>query len=409
MQIVFTVNGPGEIAGWLFPLTRALRDRIPGLGITVCLLPCVYSSGAETQVVERLGTVDRVLSVRESLALIWRGRGAGAIGADGPRLVFHLGGEPTLTLLLAARLRAPAYAYLERPPTLLRFFRKAFFSGLEALPKRLEAQPGSVVGELMVDAALLRRAEAPRPADGRRIVGLFTGSRRFMVGPAVPYFAALVDLMSPRFPEIDWVMARSDHIGLDFLRKLPDPPENRDWPASRVRFEERGDGCHFVTEGGNRIEVLSGRDVLSRAEVALTFPGTSTGELAASGVPMVVAMPTYEQYRVPLPGIAGYIDRIPVVGHRLKQMIGQRLLRGLPFLALPNRRAGRMLVPEFVGRDLHPEIASALEGFLSSDTSALREALRAAMGAPGAADALAAEIAAHFGRSLAGPEPARGL
>ena len=66
---------------------------------------------------------------------------------------------------------------------------------------------------------------------------------------------------------------------------------------------------------------------------------------------MVVVLPTYIGHIVPLPGLAGHLGRLPGVGRALKTALGYRMLRGLPLLAQPNRRTGRMIVPELVGDD----------------------------------------------------------
>lgn len=407
VQIVFTVNGPGEISGWLFPLTRILRDRMPEARITVCLLPCVFSSGAEVDVVGRLDTVDEVLSVSESLALITLGRGAAELRKNGPLLVFHLGGEPALSLALGARLGCEVHGYVERPPTLNRGFRKLYYSGLETLPEAVEDRAAGIVGELMVDAVRLRRIAAPKASPGRVQLGIFPGSRAFMVDPAIPFFAALVDKCAPRWPHVDWVIARSDHIALDHLKQLSEIRGEHDYPTSSVSFHDGPEGPYFVTEAGNRIDIRHGLEVVASADYAISFPGTVTGELGASGVPMVVMMPTDHDSDIPLPGLAGHIGRIPWIGPRIKRMIGYRMLKDLPLLALPNRRAGRELVPELVGRAQMDDIIAALAGLIENDTSKLKQQLRAVMGHPGAAETLANEIAAYFASRQANAVQAR--
>jgi lipid-A-disaccharide synthase len=254
-----------------------------------------------------------------------------------------------------------------------------------------------LIGELMVDAAALRRAGVARPPDSRPRIGLFPGSREYMVEFLLPYFAVTVDAVSARHPEVDWLMARADFVRMDFLRQLAPPPEPRHWPAATLRFGEAGPDTWLETPAGNRIRILPGREVLALADLALTIPGTNTGEIAASGTPMVVILPTYRGDEVPLPGLAGHLGRLPLIGKALKTLFGYRLLNSLPLLAQPNRRAGRMIVPELIGTDLHPRISSEIEQILTTDTTALREKIRQAMGRPGASDRLAGEIGAFFG------------
>jgi lipid-A-disaccharide synthase len=396
-QIVFTVNGPGEISGWMFPLIVALRAEIPDLRIAVCLLPCVYSTGAETSVLQRLG-VDVPISVRDSLALIFRGCIPAGLDRSAPTLIFHLGGEVALTVLLSKRLRAKVYAYAERPLPYGFAFSRVFYNGLNQLPARIAATPEAAVGELMVDAAQLRRDAARVAHTGRPTIGLFPGSREYMAEFLLPYYAVTVDALSAERPDIDWVMARADFVRMEFLRSLAPPPEDRTWPALPLSFHEKGNAAWLQTPAGNCIRILPGAQVLGLADCALTIPGTNTGEIAASGVPMVVILPTYLGHEVPLPGLAGHVGRLPLIGKMLKLYFGYKVLHGLPLLSQPNRRAGFKIVPELVGEGLHPAINDALRGYLDHDTTTLGAQIRDAMGKGGAAQKLAAEVAAFFAK-----------
>jgi lipid-A-disaccharide synthase len=399
-QIVFTVNGPGEISGWMFPLIRALRQAIPDLRVAVCLLPCVYSTGAEVLVLQSLG-VEVPVSVKDSLALIFRGRWPAGLSRTAPTLLFHLGGEVALTVLLSKRLHAPIYAYAERPLPYGFAFSRVFYNGLNALPARLAASPEAAVGELMVDAAQLRRDAAQAARTGRPTVGLFPGSREYMAEFLLPYYAVSVDALSAERPEIDWVMARADFVRMEFLRSLKAPPEDRTWPALPLTFHQDGEAAWLQTPAGNRIRILRGAEVLGLADCALTIPGTNTGEIAASGIPMVVVLPTYLGHKVPLPGLAGHVGRLPIIGKMLKLYFGYKVLHGLPLLSQPNRRTGRRIVPELVGEGLHPAINEALRGYLDHDTTALGAEIRDAMGKGGAAQKLAAAVADFFAKGRA--------
>jgi len=402
MQVVFTVNGPGEIMGWLHPLCAELRARHPEIAIHVCILPCVFSTGAEKAVVEALGCVDSVLGVAESLALILRGKRPESMRLEGSTLVFHLGGELALSHLLGLRLKAPRYGYVEHAAPLNRLFRKVFYNGLSA---RRGIDAGGTLGELMVDAVHLRRAKSSREDRRAPVVAIFPGSRANLMIHALPYFAVQVDRLSARFPGLGWVVARSRFIPMETLRTLPPPMDGRHWQAVALQFHEDATGAWFQTEGGNRIDILDGPDAIVHADYALTIPGTNTGELAAAGVLMVVALPTYIGEQVPLPGLIGHLGRLPLIGTALKLGFGWRLLRRLGFLSQPNARTGRMLVPEFVGEGLHDSIEAALSAHIEGygHDEGLREAVRASMGPPGAAVALTAEIAAFFGRATVLP------
>lgn len=395
-QIVFTVNGPGEIMGWLHPLCHCLRQHYPRIAIHVCILPCIFSSGTEKSVIEELGCVDSVLSTPESMALILRGKRPQALARRGQTLVFHLGGEIALTHLLGLRLRAPRYGYVEHRLPLNRLFERVFYNGLSAPP---DAQPENMPGELMVDAALLRRAKASRRRADTPAIALFPGSRSYIATKALPYFAVQVDRLSARFPGLEWVVARARFLPMDILRNMPPVAESKQHLVSALRFFEDSSGAWFETEAGNRIRILAGPEAMASADYALTIPGTNTGELASIGMPMVVVLPTYTADELPAPGLVGHLGRIPLLGGWLKQALVGQFLRRHGLLAQPNIRAGRILVPEFSGEGLHDAIEAALAELIAGfgQDATLREALQASMGRPGAALALTAEIARHFG------------
>ena len=86
------------------------------------------------------------------------------------------------------------------------------------------------------------------------------------------------------------------------------------------------------------------RDVMGAADVVLTASGTASLEVLLTKRPMVVA----------------YI--ISGITHRLLRWLG---LKRLDYFSLPNLRAGRRVVPEYLQSDVRPEIlGSALEGYL---------------------------------------------
>ncbi len=394
MQVIFTVNGPGEISGWLFPLSTELRARYPGVRIVACLLPCVFASGAERRVIESLGVADAVLDQTESLRVIRRPASSPAIRRDGPTVVFHLGGEPTLSVLLARRLGAPLLAYAERPLPWSFLFREIFYSGLETLPERIAKRAGAVVGELMVDAARLRRERVGANRTGRVTVALYPGSRAWMAEALLPFYALIVDALAPEHPEVDWVVARSDFLGPELFDRLGARPAEPALEGVPLRHDR--EGRRLVTPSGTALELVPGAEALGRADLALTIPGTNTGELGAAGVPMVVILPTAAGHRVPLPGIAGHLGRLPGVGRALKTAVGHRLLRALPLLAVPNRRAGERIVPELVGENLRPRIEAELRRLLAGDREEIGRRLRRAMGQPGADRRLAEAIGAEL-------------
>lgn len=395
-EIVFTVNGPGEVSGWLYPLANALKDIAPDIRITAAIVPCVFSSGAESDVIRQFSFVDGHCAIEASKALITRNRTPAGIERDLPGLVFHLGGDRYLTWLIAKRLGRPCHAYLEARSAMEWRFDRVFYSGLAGDEHGVPVPNETYVGELMVDAARLRCPERFTRQRDRTVIALYPGSRDYIAKYILPFYGAVADLVSRQRPDIEWVLAKSDYLSLDFLANLSDVDDGRPIDAVALDWRRDGDGARLLTPGGNAIEVARPADAAARARLALTLPGSNTAELAALGLPMLVTLPTYWAETSPMPGLAGHIGRLPLGGKYIKRALGHAYLRTLSFTAHPNRRAGRMVTPEIVGRLTAAQIAAAVLDMLGGDLAAMESELRLAMGAPGAARRVAKALVADL-------------
>jgi lipid-A-disaccharide synthase len=309
-------------------------------------------------------------------------------------VVLHLGGDPFLTWLIAKRFRQPCLAYADRPFALQSRFDRVFYSGAEPVPG-MEGNGGrAAIGELAVDAAH-RRCPKREPFRGGKIsVGLYPGSREAVARHMLPFFGAVADGVSRSMPGIEWMLAKSDFLPVEFFQGLADAKAARPLEGVSLRWEESDGGAVLVTEKGNRIEVVAPGVAAARANLALMVPGAGTAELAALGVPMIVALPGFLGEAMPLPGLAGSAGSIPVVGGLVHRGASLCFSRKDGYHSHPNRRCGRMLVPEVVGEFSAQQVAKVVIQTLTAETRALEEELKAVMGPPGAARHLAEEVRA---------------
>ncbi|MBO6719081.1 MAG: hypothetical protein JJ913_14080 [Rhizobiaceae bacterium] len=392
IQVVVTVNGPGEVACWLFPLATELKRRWPGVRICVAAVPCVFSSGAEADVLKTLPHVDASCSIKETMALIWRNELPKGFRKKAPGFMLHLGGDSFFTLLLSKRLGIPALAYVERPLAFQFFFDRVFYSGFEKIEGLKEDDRHKIIGEMMVDAAHLRCPDRSPAASGPPLVGLYPSSRSYLTKYVLPYYAAAAEMVAEEMPDVDWVISKSDFVGSDFIRNLPDVNDGRLIDGVNLTWRREGDREFLTTPKGLEMEILSPVQVAPRVALALTIPGSNTAELGTLGVAMILTLPTYKQEIAPLPGLAGHIGRIPVIGWRMKRFLAQQVLNRMKFLSHPNRRANRMVIPELVGELTARDLADEIKKVLRSDRAALAQELREIMGAPGATARLVSEL-----------------
>jgi len=432
-EVVVTVNSPGEVATWLEPLARELLPRLADGRLTVMIPPCTYASGAEARVVRSfLGGDPRVavLEPQEVLGWLLLGRRPRGYEPVGRGAVLFLGGDMVYAAWIARRLGYRALAYTEGRVRWTGTFERFLLPderALERALRRLGAQAEGlrprleVVGDLMVDAA---RSRIPLPQvrawlglePGEQLLLLLPGSRAAEIHLVLPlYLEALACLAGPSGPDpargksgrpLRAVVALSPFVdGEEALavarwalrqaggwREMGVEGSSADLPGvRRVVLAER-------VEGGRplRVELVQGasRELMAVADLALTLPGSSTAEMAAFGLPMVVVLPLQWPEKIPLEGLPGLVGRLPGVGPAVKRWAVRRLDRSIGFVALPNRWAGRAVVPELRGV-VRPEVlARELAGWLDDEArrAHLRQALEGLRGEPGAAQRVAARV-----------------
>lgn len=428
MNVVLTANSPGEVASWLRPMIAAFRDLAPEAALRVCLTPCNFATGAEEAVVRSLPGVTSVYTPRQTVAWAMLGKRPPDVDRGGPGVVLYLGGDQFYAAALARRTGWPAAAYTEGRAAHQRRFQRFFVPDETARRRALAAGAAPervhVVGDLMLDGLTLRWPLGEGRArlglgNAASIVGLFPGSRRHELVNALPGFLEVAACLAARRSGIRFVAALSPFVTPDVLVEalttggLFTPPPDK---LIEQLFGDEGAGAGYpwspshrsasvewVAAGGGEgapargVEVLFVRgapfDVAAMSDVVLTIPGSNTAELAGLGVPTVVVLALDRLQAMPLEGLPGLIGGIPVLGPAIRRKAIAHLDRKTPFLAWPNRRAGRMVTPEIRRPTLEArEVADAVAELLDDEERrrAIGAALKDVMGPRGAARAIAA-------------------
>jgi lipid-A-disaccharide synthase len=385
-DLVVVLNGPGELSAWFHPFLAALRERAPDVRLTCALVPCVFASGGEGGVLRRMPGVDAVSEPRQTLRFALGGRLPDG-WRPGPRgTVLHMGGDVILSVRIARRLGYTLLGYAERPLS----FERSFERILLVHPLAEQTPRYEVIGDLMVDAARMRCPDR-RPAPPERpTIGLFPGSRDYQAKHMVPFLTRVAGLVSSWLPGARWMLGRADYLSPERLRQIAADRNGLVLDSETSRWEDDGRGGVLVSEHGVRVEVRTAPEVMNRAHMVLTIPGSNTGELAALGVPMIVMIPSYYGEVHPAPGALGHLGRVPVLGRWMKRPLMHLWVRHLRYVSIPNRRSRRQLVPEMIGRLTPEEVAEAVRRLLPtlSDGRVAKE-LIATMGPAGAAGRLA--------------------
>lgn len=353
MRIALTANGPGEVAGWLRPLLRAIYQRAPDTEAHVFLVPDEYATGREAETVRALFPQAVAYDPRTYLKFAFGGNPAGM--PDSVDAVQYAGGDLLHAARLHARLKGKAATYKFSRRRYRKLFDRAFALD-DANAAQLE-QWGTPrerivrVGNLAVDGALLD-AQAPRedgtPDDG---ILVMPGSRAYEVANLVPfYFTAALRMLRER-PQLPIAFGISPFTPFEEVRAAIERGGDPRVFAQRGRaIVEDGRAYLESLDGGARIPVLfNALAAAKRARFVLTIPGTKTIELAVLGKPALTITPLNAPEIITFNGPLTYLDRVPIVGVPLKRAVAVGVSRRFRFHTQPNMDAAAMLVHEVHG------------------------------------------------------------
>lgn len=410
VDIVVTVNSPGEVAGWLKPFLAALEAFPWQKRVTVFVPPCPFASGAEQMVVQEMAQVDRVVGPRQTVRFLLTGKLPSGFQPAGQGVVLFLGGDQTYAALLAKRLRYPALAYSEGLFNWEKTFARyavPYEWMAEQIRKTTVRNKTVVIGNLMLDAVKPRypREELKRVIGNEASPGvlLMPGSRPVHFQYMLAFFLKIAEKLKENRPAYACAVSISPFISEEQIRAALTGWTAAEWGVEAVYHVRKTDeGSPAGLEPAGELELANGLripcfrhlqyDLMQWADLALTIPGTNTVELSFMGVPMVVTIPLNYPEEIPLEGPAQLLSRVPVLGRQLKKRLLPKFLAKIKFSAWPNRLAGEMLVPELIGRLSVEEVADVALALLADEQKHRKTAarLRELAGAPGAAQRLVA-------------------
>jgi lipid-A-disaccharide synthase len=399
MRIAITANGPGEVAGWLRPLLRALYGKAPDSDVHVFLVPDEYATGFEAQTVRTLFPQAHVYDPKTYVKFALGRQPEGV--PDRVDVVLYVGGDLLHAARLHARLKGKAATYKFSRPRYRTLFDRAFAvdeRNAEQLQKwGTPLDRISQVGNLAIDGALLE-AQAPvepgAPEDG---ILFMPGSRPYEVANLVPFYFTVALRMLRERPDLPLAFGISPFTPRDRLRAAIERGGD-----PRV-FSRRGrlvnvEGRSYLEslEGDVRIPVVDNAlAAATRSRMVLTIPGTKTIELAVLGKPALTITPLNAPEIVTFNGPLTYLDRIPIVGVPLKRAVAVGVSNRFTYHTQPNIDANEMLVCEVHGTVTPGRIARIAfdryddTAWIASAGARLAELYR---GHAGAAERMAGEL-----------------
>ena len=393
MKIAITCNGPGETAGWLRPLLRELYALEPAADVHVCYVPDDFATGAEPEFVRANFPQAHVYDAKTYLKTIF-GRSIAGL-PERVDVTLYLGGD----LMHAARLHRKAggkfatYRFTRRKYA--RFTERAFAvdakNAAVLIAGGLAPERVTITGNLAIDGAFAEAAAEPEPGTPAGGILFMPGSRGYEVEHMVPFFFTAALAIRREDPAMPIAFGISPFTTLAAMRSAIEAGGDPRVYSKSGRMIETPNGPALASlDGSQTFPIL--RNALAaaaRARLTVTMPGTKVIELAAIGAPVLSCTPINLAEVVAINGPLTYLDRIPLVGRRLKQLAVTAVSRRFRFHTQPNMDADREIVRELHGTLTPGRVArEALELWgdkarLAESSGALRELYADHAGAAG--------------------------
>ena len=402
VDILILSNGPGEVATWVRPVVRSLRQQFQDQArISLVLSPCPNASGREVAIAQTYPEIDRIQGAEHFFSFLLTGRTAENWDWRDRGVVLFLGGDQFFPLIIGKRLGYRIVVYGEWETRWHRWvdrFGVMKPTLIDRAPQRYRHKL-TVVGDLMAEAGQALKAE--KTAETQFLIGLLPGSKPAKLAQGVPLALAIAQHVYAARPQTHFVIPVAPTLDLATLAKFADPMQNpvvRSLPEGAATLAIDGSRAYLKTDSGLRIELLQqfpAYEVLAQCCFCLTTVGANTAELGSLAVPMIVLLPTYQLDAMRAwDGLPGLLVRLPGLGSAFAKLINGWFLRQSRLLAWPNIWAGEAIVPELIGKLQPDQVAALAIDWLDhpENLNAVRDRLRQVRGTPGAADKLAAIV-----------------
>jgi lipid-A-disaccharide synthase len=420
VDILILSNGPGEIATWVRPVVRALREQLGDerslVRISVVLSPCSNATGKEAAIARSYPEVDRVQPPEHFFPFLlwgkthenWDWRKSGA--------VIFLGGDQAFAAIIGKRLGYRTIVYAEWDVRWYRWLDRFCVrqpSMLSKIPSQYHSKV-TVVGDLMADVAEGRSQKSefklspnsplsPLPPP---TIGLLPGSKAAKLAQGVPLCLAIAQQIYAQRPQTRFILPVAPTLDLPTLATYADPSSNpildKLGGVSAQLLMPSPDSSEspvLKTSAGVQIELITqfpAHEFLCQCRLVLTTVGANTAELGALGIPMLVLLPTQQLDAMrSWDGIPGMLANLPLLGSAFAKAINWLVLKQGHLFAWPNKWAGEEIVPELVGELQAAEVARLVFDYLDNPEKLkrMRDRLLIVRGRSGASRQIAAIVA----------------
>ncbi|MBO0351651.1 lipid-A-disaccharide synthase [Phormidium pseudopriestleyi FRX01] len=409
VDILILSNGPGELATWVRPVVRALRqqlgDRRAQVRISVILSPCPHATGKEGAIARTYPEIDRVQEAQHFWPFLLRGKTAENWDWREKGVVLFLGGDQFFTLILGKRLGYRTVIYAEREARWQRWIDRFAVMNGQVQPQNSQkyAHKFTIVGDLIADVARdwgNEGEEIGEWSEAEELIGLLPGSKPAKLMQGVPLCLAIAECIHQVRPQSQFVIPVAPTLEIETLAEFANPQQNPvlelvNGTAAELKLEENNGMAYLETASGLRVQLCRrspAYDLLSQCTLCLTTVGANTAELGCLGIPMIVLLPTQQLDAMRAwDGLPGILANLPLLGSMFAKLINRLVLRQGKLFAWPNIWAGEEIVPELVGKLQPQQVAAIALDWLENPEKLqlIRDKLHSVRGQPGAGNNIA--------------------
>ncbi len=362
--VVIVSNGPGELATWVKPVldylikqkSKSINLNIPNYKLVLSLVPCPNATGKEYTVASDWQILDLIIPAKNFLKLLIKPSLFGSWPRNG--VVVFLGGDQFWNVLLAKRLGYESITYAEwiaRWPRWNLHIAAMNEEVRNRIPKKFKKKC-QVIGDLMADVK--NNLSPIHEINDKKWIAILPGSKKAKLSIGIPFFLEVADRIKECGDNINLMIPIAPTTDLEdfiFFQSAKNPITK--YYSSNIKSIKKIENSIFnyvlETCKNTKIFILqqnSNHNILSQCKLALTTVGANTAELAAINLPMIVVLPTQHLNAMNAwDGIFGIIGRIKLLNRIQTFIIKRWYLKNNKFLAWPNIKANKQIIPERVG------------------------------------------------------------
>ncbi len=369
-ELIILSNSPGEVSGWVKPVAYEISRRNISAKVTLAVLPCQYASGMEKKYGKEIEGIDDAATFKEVWNIASHKRG-------GKKLVLQLGGDPFFGAALSLRFNCGWMIYTSRPKWRSRV--KHYFVPDAKSEERFAAcgvklknftRVGNLILDSVPECGSVAEARAKLGiADGEYAISFLPGSRPFEYQDGFGFFCCAAQEVLKKFTNYQ-----------AFLIVAPTVEESRlQEGLERAGLKWTGNGYaeEIIWKGPGKIRLIrkNNFEAIKASRLAVSLPGTNNLQIASLGVPLLMVAPLNEAENIPLDGIPGMIPMSLPGAKKLKKELVRWYNSREKFISLPNRIAGKLIIPEHRGI-MTPLMVADLAGDLLSSPDKLQDIIK---------------------------------